>query len=230
MISVLIVCKEVDDNLIRTIRSVEALKPQILVDVSNKDEPLGVRKNRLIESAANDWVLILDTDEQVSKDLVLGIQNFFSHSKTTKAFKIKYQNFIFGYEARFSGEVYQKIRFFNKKYGNISQSSVHEEIQIMTTNIGQLNGVIRHYSYVSLLQVLRKFTKYAWQMAGEKQKDHESVTLKKLFMYGPHMVWARAVKDQGWRDGWRGIVIALCFGYMETLIYWLLLWRNFINR
>ena len=230
MISVLIVCKQVDDNLIRTIKSVEPLKPQILVDISESDEPLGIRKNRLIRAAANDWVLILDTDETVSVELrkdLIGYREL--NDVNIHGFSIDYQNYIFGIPVYFGGEQYSRNQFFNKSYGEFTPSLIHEH-PIIKGNVGHLKGVIHHYSYVSLSQVLKKFTKYAWQMAGEKRKVHEGVTLKKLFMYGPHMVWARAVKDQGWRDGWRGIVIALCFGYMETLMYWLLLWRNLINR
>ena len=227
MISVLIACRQIDDYLIRTINSVSALKPQILVDVSHKsEEALGVRKNRLIDQAAYEWVLVLDTDEVISKSLLNEIKELLISSPSNiNGYLIPYQNYIFGFPARYSGEKYAKVRLFNKSHGSITNLSIHEEVNINGVT-QKLKGVIHHYSYVSLPQVLRKFTRYAWQMAGEKKKAHEQVTLKKLFMYGGHMVWARAIKDQGWRDGWQGVVIALCFGYMETLTYWLLLWRN----
>lgn len=231
MFSLLIICKQIDDSLIRTVNSVAGLKPQILVDISAKEyETLGQRKNKIIRMAANEWVLMLDSDEVVSKSLFNEINEALRTSREDVfGYSIPYQNYIFGKPVRYSGEKYAKVRLFRKDYGSVTDLPVHEEVAIKG-KIEKLNGVIHHYSYVSLPQVLKKFTKYAWQMAGEKRKSHEGVTLKKLFMYGPHMVWARAIKDEGWRDGWRGIVIALCFGYMETLMYWLLLWRNFINR
>lgn len=229
MISVLIVCQRIDDNLMRTIQSVEDLHPQILVDISSRNEPLGVRKNRLIQMAAYDWVLVLDTDEYASPKLIDEIRRIVLNDKSMYAYKIPYMNIVFGSYIKHGGESYAKTRLFKKSKGLISELPVHEEIEV-SGPLGILNGVIHHYSYVSLPQVLKKFTKYAWQMAGEMQKKNERVTFKKLFMYGPHMVWARAVKDEGWKDGWRGIVIALCFGYMETLMYWFLLWKNFIHR
>jgi len=227
MISVLIACREVDDNLIRTIDSVSGLKPQILVDISRKSgEALGVRKNRLIGQAAYEWVLVLDTDEVVSTELIESIRRVVkSVTDDVGGYQIKYQNYIFNKSAHHGGEIYSRIQLFRKTFGIFTPIPLHEH-PVIKGNIGNLKGVIHHYSYVSLLQVLKKFTRYAWQMAGEKKKAREQVTLKKLFMYGSHMVWARAIKDQGWRDGWQGLVIALCFGYMETLTYWLLLWRN----
>lgn len=231
MISVLIVCRQVDDMLLRTIKSVEALNPQILVDISSGGkEALGARKNRLIYQAAYEWVLVLDTDEVASKQLMKEIINVVSHTKKNICgYKISYQNYAFGNLLLYGGEKFSKVRLFQRQYGILTPLSIHEEIEI-SGEIDKLTGTIYHYSYRTLRQVFIKFTKYAWQMAGEKRKVHEGVTLKKLFLYGPHMVWARAIKDEGWRDGWRGIVIALCFGYMETLMYWLLLWRNIFQR
>lgn len=227
MLSVLIVCRTVDDLLIRTVRSVIPLNPQILIDISQESkEALGVRKNRLISQATHEWVLVLDTDEVVSPMLQKEIENVV-HSSIfhIHGFRIHYQNYIFSQAVYFGGERFSRIQLFRKKYGSFTPALVHEH-PIIVGKVSPLKGAINHYSYVTILGVLTKFTKYAWQISGEKIKMNELVTLKKLFMYGPHMVWARAVKDEGWRDGWRGIVIALCFGYMEALTYWMLLWRK----
>ncbi|MCL4200647.1 hypothetical protein KJZ67_04915 [Patescibacteria group bacterium] len=229
MLAVLIVCKKIDNLLIRTIKSVEPLRPQILIDISDdQNKALGERKNRLINRALYEWVLVLDTDEVVSKELLNEVREIVRIGSTEfQGYQIPYRNYIFGKHARHGGENYSRTQLFRKKYGSFSPLPIHE-YPVVKGKIGKLKGVIHHYSYVSLPQVLRKFTKYAWQMAGEKQKAHEQVTLKKLFFYGPHMVWARAIKDHGWRDGWQGIVLALCFGYMETLMYWMLIVRNLL--
>src|SRR3989344_2598627 len=229
MLSVLIVCRRVDALLMRTVKSVEELKPQILIDISEGNEALGIRKNRLITRAAHDWVLVLDTDETISQPLAKKIHEIVKHSRSEiHGYKIQYRNYSFGRATSYGGEKFAKTRLFQKRYGLITPLTIHEEIHI-DGKINKLNGFIQHYSYRSFIQLLIKFTKYAWQVAGEKRKAHERVTLKKLFLYGPHMVWARVIKDEGWRDGWRGIVIALCFGYMETLTYWLLLWRELFS-
>lgn len=227
MISILIISKDIDDHLVRTVNSVYPLRPQILIDISTHSrEALGIRKQRLIDVAANKWVLILDSDEIVSSSLLDDIRRIVqAPHPLAHAYQIPYKNIFMNKHLRYGGEKYSKTRLFLKEFGYVSSLPVHEEI-IIQGKIESLKNVIEHSSYQSFVYVIYKFTRYAWQMAGEKKKAHETVTLKKLFMYGPHMVWARAVKDEGWRDGWRGIVIALCFGYMESLTYWLLLWRN----
>ena len=230
MLSLIIICQQVDELLTRTLKSCEYLGAQVLIGYAGTDTiSLGERKNVLIEQAANDWILLLDTDEVISPQLSKEIEEIMMKSPDDiNGYLIPYENYAFGKPVKFGGERYSKVRLFRKLYGSVVKVPVHEEI-IIKGNVGKLTGIIRHYSYRSLDQVFTKFTKYAWQMAGEKFKAREKVTLKKLFLYGPHMVWARVIKDEGWRDGWRGILIALCFGYMESLMYWLLLYRYIIG-
>lgn len=227
MISVLIICRRVDDFLIRAINSVMSIKPQVIIDISESSTTvLGERKNRLIKIAKYELILVLDTDEVVSKELLAKIVQIAKEPPNeVKGYRITYQNYIFGRPVYYGGEVYSRVQLFRKKSARFAVLPIHE-YPIVDGKVIDIDGVIHHYSYVNFIKVLLKFTKYAWQMAGEKKKAGERVTLKKLFLYGPHMVWARAIKDEGWRDGWRGILIALCFGYMESLMYWLLLWRN----
>ncbi len=227
MISVLIICRRVDNYLIRAINSVISIKPQVIIDISESSKSnLGERKNRLIKIAKYEWILVLDTDEVVSKELLSKIVQIARVSPNeVNGYRITYQNYIFGRPVYYGGEKYARVQLFRKNMAKYAALPIHE-YPIVDGKVIDLDGVIHHYSYVNLIIVLLKFTKYAWQMAGEKKKAGERVTLKKLLLYGPHMVWARAIKEEGWRDGWRGILIALCFGYMESLMYWLLLWRN----
>ena len=227
MLSVIIVCNKIDESLSRTVKSVEALRPQMLIDISSdKKANLGLRKNRLVRSASFPWVLVLDTDEVVSANLLFEINKVINSIKSEiHGYEVPYKNFAFNKYIQYGGEKFAKARLFRRDYGRLTETPIHEEI-VINGKKEKLRGVIYHSSYRSVGQIISKFTKYAWLVAGEKREMNEPLSIKKLFLYGPHMVWARAIKDEGWRDGWQGIVLALCFGYMEMLIYWFLLWQN----
>lgn len=200
------------------------LNAKILTDTTGGS--LGERKQSLLNRAITEWVLLLDTDEVVSPELQKEIEHVLQKSsEDVHGYEIPYQNYVFGKPVYYGGERYSKVRLFRKKYGRVTTVPIHEEVIVMG-KIGKLMGVIHHYSYRTPGQVLVKFTRYAWLVAEEKYKVHERVTPKKLFFYGPHMFWSRFVCDEGWRDGWRGFVLAKLFGYMEGLIYWLLLCRT----
>lgn len=226
MLTVCIVCREISPELVRTVKSVEKLNPQILIDVSDTDLALGIRKNHLIEQAGYEWVLVLDSDEVVSEPLLEEIQLAITKGdKTINGYSLPYQPYMFGKPLHHGGEQYSRVQLFKKSAGKFTPLPVHEH-PVVEGKIKALSGVVRHYTYNSFFEMLEKFTKYAWQVAGEKKKAHEKVTMKKLFLYEQHMIWARLIKDKAWKDGWRGVLLAELFGYMEGLTYWFLLART----
>ena len=221
-ISVLIVSNVAREEYKKTLESVAALHPHILIDDTNLSVPLGVRKQQLIKRAKTEWVLLLDTDEVVSKELCSEIAQCTRHApKSVHGFRIPYKNHVFGHPVYSGGEAYSKVRLFRKAYGSVTPYPLHEEVTV-EGGIQPLTGVILHYSYRSLPQVIKKFTGYARVAAAQKRLSRERCTVRKLLLYGPHMVCARYIEDRGYRDGWRGLVLSLLFGYMEALTYWML--------
>lgn len=205
---------------------------------------LGVRKQELVESAkgpastrggsstrGGDWILVLDADERVGIELrkEIGRLGAGKIGREYKAYKIPYQNYVFGRPVYYGGEKYAKVRLFRHGSAKISPDPLHEEVIVKGGKIGELSGYIHHHSYRTPWQLFAKFTQYAWVATYEKKRKGETLSLKKLFLYGPHMFWARFVKDNGYKDGWRGFVLALAFGYMEGLTYWLRIIRNYIR-
>ena len=196
---------------------------------------LGERKQELIKKAKGHWILVLDADERVSEELREEMKRL-KDSKTVRqcvAYRIPYQNYVFGKPVYHGGEKYAKVRLFRHGYAKISSKPLHEEVKVILPqkpgfsrskpgfeDIGTLRGIIHHHSYRTPWQLVAKFTRYAW-VAAEMYEIASSKTarndmLRKLFLYGPHMFWARFVKEKGYKDGWRGLVLALAFGYMET--------------
>lgn len=218
--------------------TLELLKQYGARIIHQKEENLGERKQELIKNAKGEWILVLDSDERVSRKLyeeisrIKGIDKLPRPRKFVNAdlvkrdsivgYKIQYQNYVFGNPVYFGGERYRKIRLFLNRKGKVETVPIHEEI-VVRGKTGDLHGVLHHHSYRSIPQLFGKFTRYANILATEKQKKGERLTLQKLFLYGPHMFWARYIKEKGYKDGIHGLVLAFAFAYMETLTYWILL-------
>jgi len=189
----------------------------------SKETNLGKKKQWLLDKIGSQWVLVLDSDERVSPRLYKEIRDIVrSTSIDIVGYQIPYQNYVFGTPVYWGGEKYAKVRLFRKAFGRITPDKVHEGVDIQG-KVGKTKGVIHHHSYRNPWQLLVKFTRYANTVAQIKRKQGEKVTLRKLLVYGPRMFWTRYVQDRGYRDGWRGLVLAGTFGYMEGLTYWLLL-------
>ena len=248
-LSVVIITKNAGDVIHDCLVSVDGLWSELLVaDDHSTDKTLGnvlrfggklihldglnlgERKKKLVSMAKFEWVLVIDSDERVSRELYTEIQNIVTSKKIKEVgFSIPYQNYVFGKPVHFGGERYSKVRLFRKKYGTVSAVPLHEEIEIEGL-IGKTRGVLHHHSYRNLSQLFNKFTGYAGVAAQQMYDVGERVTVQKLLLYGPHMFWARFWEDRGWKDGSRGFVLAFAFGYLESLTYWLLAWRRLVHE
>lgn len=184
-----------------------------------KDPDLGIRKAYGIEQAMSDWILILDSDEVVSPVLAREITEVIGKRRATDVYYIPYKNHFLGRVVRYGGERYAMPRLFRRKKARMKDALVHEQIMFDVGRSGCLHAPILHYSYRSLPQMYAKFTKYAIQEARQRRKNGEKTSLKKIFMYPPHMVWARFIEDRGYKDGFFRLPLDLGFGYMELLTY-----------
>lgn len=209
----------------KTVEIVKRFKTKVYI---NQEYNLGKLKQFALEQTKADWILLLDTDEILSQRLIKEIKRVVQNTSDIHGYWIPYQNYAFGKPVYYGGERYSKIRLFRRKYGSVSPVPIHEEVSIKG-KLGQLSGVIHHHSYRTLRHVFIKFTKYGWLVAGEKLRHHEKITFPKLFMHSFHMFWVRYIENQGWRDGWHGLMLASLFAYMEGLTYWLVLIRHLFH-
>lgn len=245
-LSILTITKNSSEVLERALQSVQDIASEIIVvddfsedstvDIAGKydakvfqhhEEDLGKQKRYALGKAKGDWILVLDADEVVGENLEKEIRRTVRvNNAKYDGYRIQYQNYFLGRMLHRGGEDYKMVRLFRKGKGMIEPSLVHEAVEIPSGKIGELEGRIHHYSYRSTSQVFGKFTDYAKRDAKRKMADGEKVDFKKLFMYGPHMFWARFVEDRGYVDGPFRLPLDLAFAYMEGLTYWLLLYYS----
>lgn len=248
-ISVLIITKNNQETIEKTIKSVKDFDEIVIIDSISRDKTIEIIKKSKIKNkkiyrkdfgldigrqreyglryVKNSWVLILDSDEIVSeklfKEIRLKIQN--QKSKIT-AYEIPYQNYFLNRKVNYGGEDYKMIRLFKTDALKIESSILHNKLLVKYGKIGKLKEKIIHHSYRSLWQVYSKFTDYSFRMAEIKKKNQEKSSFKKIFLYPIHMFWSRFIKDKGYKDGFFRIPLDLGFAYMEFLTYLILFFKN----
>lgn len=236
-ISLLMIVKNASSTIEKSLMSVQGLVDTIVV-VDNfstdktvqiakkygakvyfyKGESLGEQRAYGLNKCRTEWVLVLDSDETVTSELKREIKSKLQNPNI-KGFLIPFQNHLFGHPIKYGGEDYKMLRLFRKDQAKITPDLVHEKFAV-SGKISFLKNKINHYSYRSLGQMYRKFTDYAVREAKQKQMLGEKSSLKKIFLYPPHMFWARFIKDKGYKDGIYRIPLDLGFGYMEFVTYW----------
>lgn len=241
-LSIVIITKNAKDTLGSCLRSVVAISDDIVVvDDFSVDETklicekynvrfylhheydLGKQKQYAINKAKREWILSLDADEVVSKELEKEILDVIVNKKKRfTGYTVPFRNHLFGRLLKYGGENYKMMRLFKKDHVTIKPSLIHEKFILKRGETGLLKNPIHHLSYRNLFQLYSKFTSYAVREARQKYLAGESVNLKKIFLYPPHMFYARYIKDKGYKDGLIRIVLDIGFAYMEFLTYILL--------
>lgn len=126
------------------------------------------QKQFAVDQTNNDWVFILDADEELTEALRKEIKSLFSQSNMAHAgYKVPRSLFYLGKILRFSG-VRDKpvLRIFHKQTGQFNGASVHEEI-VVKGSIATLHHPMIHYSYRNLAHHIQKLNTYTTHAAEE---------------------------------------------------------------
>lgn len=196
-----------------------------------KEKNRGIQCQMGVNKAKNDWVLILDSDEELTPELNKEIKENVLKNKENHyhGFYLPFQPFYFGRALKHGGEYYKKLILFKKSKGRILPLPIHYVCQIKNGKIGLLKNKVNHFSYRNFMDIYKKFTLYAIEEAKLKYISKEKSSLKKIILYPIHMFYARFIEDKGYQDGLWRIPLDLGFAYMEFLTYFLLMFPFLLN-
>ncbi len=136
--------------------------------VLNKFENYTSQRNLALEYAQHEWILFIDADERVSKNLKTEIVEIVNNESVNVAFYL-YRKFMFqGKHLRFSGwQTDKNIKLFRKgKAEYISNKLVHEKLTI-DGSVGKLASKLIHYSYTDYESYKQKMIYYGQLKAKE---------------------------------------------------------------
>jgi glycosyltransferase involved in cell wall biosynthesis len=138
----------------------------------------GPQKQYAVDQATNDWVLVLDADEIVTEQLANEMAALFISGEPVHAGYTLPRNLIFlGRVLLHSGQNRQPVlRLFNRHHGYMTPVHVHESVHV-EGSIGQLSGVLIHYSYGSLHDYVLKMNHYTTLSAEEMALRHKKANI-----------------------------------------------------
>ena len=182
------------------------------------------QKNRLLQIMNSEWVLCLDADEALSKELkqeIVGLKTSLTES-TAAGYSMPR---VVCYEGRWirHGDWYpdRLVRLFKRSQGRFAGGKVHERLEI-TGQIIPLQSELEHYSFTGLQDHWQRCQTYArlWaesaRDAGKRAKPWHPHT-HALFRFIRGFVLRR-----GFLDGTLGLRIALLSAAEVYLKYKLL--------
>lgn len=168
-----------------------------------------------VELARNDWVLSVDSDEVVSSELAAEIQSL--ELDPQAVYVIPFANFYNRRHITTCGWAPDRHeRLFHRHHTNFCASEVHERVGTDRLNVVHLRAPIRHYSYRSLEDFLRKMHVYsrlfATQNTGRKHSSPAKAVARSLWAFFKSYILQRGIIQ-----GTEGLIISV---YKAQTVFW----------
>ncbi|MDO8837059.1 MAG: glycosyltransferase family 2 protein [Vicinamibacterales bacterium] len=166
------------------------------------------QKNAAMGCATLAWVLSLDADEAVSPELARSIRERFDLGEPdVDGFRVCRLNFYLGDWIRHAWYPEWRLRLVRRDRAAWTGSGLHERLETTGTT-ARLPGHLLHYSYRDLRDHLERTVRYA-RLAAETYAAAGRTARWYHLACSPWLAFGKSlILRQGWRDGWRGWVIA----------------------
>jgi glycosyltransferase involved in cell wall biosynthesis len=225
-ISATIVTLNEERNIARAIESLRCADEVIVVDSGSTDETcrialrLGARvieepwrgyagqKNFAAHLAANDWILSIDADESVTKELEAEILGLKKNGVRFDSYSCPRLAQYLGRWIRHSGWYPDtKVRLYDRGKAEWVGEYVHESVRVKGTT-GELTGNLLHFTCASLSEHLRTLDRYTSLAAREVAAKNGAVPLRRLAVDPMWTFFRTYVLQRGFLDGRQGLAIA----------------------
>ena len=237
-LSIVIITFNEEKNIVDCIRSAKLISDDIIVvDAGSTDETVklartsganvfsidwksyGFSRNYGATKAKNNWILALDADERISKELALSTRTL-KLSDTNFIYKFQRRNYLNHKKIRFGTPGFETVkRIYNRNYAQWDLTLVHEKLESLQASKKLLAGCIRHYGLKNEKDYKAKAVLYA-QMSAEKlfAQGKKATFLKRCF--SPVFNSIKSYLFQfGFLDGRTGWISAKTIAYYSWLKY-----------
>lgn len=238
-ITVAIYTHNEEKNITEVIESAKLLSSEILViDMESSDKTVTIAKSVKakvisfpyssyveptrefgIKQAKTEWVLILDADERMTKELAAEIKRVI-HQSPAQFYKIPRKNIFAKIKWLKNGGWWpdNQIRLINKKNFISWPKRIHSTPEI-NGQPGYLNNPIIHYFHGDLSGMVKKtvvFEDIESDLLFKADKKSGTVYFFRKFFAE---LYRRLIKNLGFADGAFGIIEAIYQAYSKTITY-----------
>lgn len=224
-LSVIIITKNEALNIRECIESVKWADEIIVVDSGSTDDTVaicreltphvylhdwpgfGIQKNRALDYASREWVLSLDADERVTPELRAEIESTMRDGKA-QGYEVPRLSSFCGRFMHHSGWYPDYVlRLFRRGSARFSDNLVHERLMI-ASKTERLQGLLLHYAFENLEEVLHKTNQYSSAGAQMQHQRGRQSSLSGAVLRGLWSFVRTYVMRAGFLDGREGFMLA----------------------
>jgi len=182
---------------------------------------LNVNKNYGFEKAIGAWILNLDSDEEITEELLREIQDILNLELTEakKGYWIPRKNIIFGKWIQHGPWWPDKhLRLFQKGSGKFQCKHIHEYIDV-DGELGELTHPYIHHNYDSISQYLSKLERYTTNEATVLKETQYQLSWYDAVRFPLSDFMKTYFAENGYQDGLHGIVLSLLQAFYSFVVF-----------
>jgi len=218
----------------RTVAVAKAYGKKVRVFVEKNPPMFHLNKQKAIEKASGDWVLQLDADEAVSKELREEILAVIRKKTTGKddyaAYYLPRKNFFLtGFLTK--GGMYPDytIRLYRRGSAYFPCRDIHENVAVKG-KVGYLKNPLLHYADPDLSRYLKRWDRYTTleekKISASGEFKPGPISFVNYFFVKPVVnFFSLFFRHKGFVDGFRGFVFAL-FSSIRFWVIYIKVWEK----
>ena len=186
-------------------------KPKVKVFVTDNPLIFHINKQKAIDKCNGDWILQLDADEEVTKELKEEILEKIKDNAFA-GFFIPRKNFFLGRFLKKGGQYPDHtLRLYRKGKGRLPCRDVHEQAEVKG-KIGYLKSDLIHWADPDFSRYLQRFNRYTDLLAKEirnrKKKNYIFDFFQYIFIKPLHWFLSTFLRHKGFLDSWQGLIFS----------------------
>ncbi len=234
MISAVVLTHDDEDCLPRTLESLTWCDEIVIVDDFSSDQTVAVsrkyttkiyrqhlagdfakQRNVGLLKAKGEWVLFVDSDEIVSKELASEIQKV-ALATFPVGYYIKRRDYMWGRELKHGETSHVRLLRMARKDAGHWRRPVHEVWEV-SGKVGELENPLFHFPHPNVAQFLREINEYSSLNARYLAASGVRVTLVQILLWPLGKFLLNYFWFGGFLDGVPGAILAIMMSFHSFL-------------
>ena len=240
-LSVALISYNEEKNISRTLEAVQDIASEIIiVDSGSTDKTIEIarsygakvfveewkgfrdQKNSALEKCTQEWILFLDCDEVVSKELKKSIINAVKNP-FADGYMINRKTVYLGKLLNHAWQPDWNLRLVKKSSNPRWEGGEIHEFLVIDGKVKKIEGNLLHYSYKDIKDHFTKVVNYSYLSAVDLNKKGKRFKFYKLF-FNPFASFVREYfLKKGFLDGIRGFIVAVSatvYSFLKYIYLW----------
>ena len=173
------------------------------------------QRNFGLAKSTGEWILFVDTDEKVSKDLAVEIKT--AVKDIHNAYKIPRNDVFNGRILKYGSWSRSHLRLAKKSSGKWKRA-IHEYWDVRG-RIGELQNPILHYSHSDVKSFMKSINKYVVLHSKENESEGKRASIGKIILWPLGKFIQNFIVLRGYKDGVEGLIYAMMLSF-HSFVAW----------